>query len=101
MREGLKLIKFPGYYGPVYIGWLRRIGGDQYELVPGCRWITRLSGNRDCLALADDGPLDDHKIHPASKKATPDVNEFRVWQAWNVDEEKWLPHCPKPKDWDR
>lgn len=108
MREGLKLIKLPGYYGPVRVGWLRRIDGDNYELLPGSVLVIRTSGSRALAELAADGPVDrsgehtnrpvqDHKLTDKAGTAH-DVNEFRVWQAIDCGD-AWREFVPQPKEW--
>lgn len=98
MREGLMLLKLPGYYGPVRVGWLKRISGDNYELLPGSVLLVRTKGTRKLAELAAKGPLDDHKCEDRAETSL-DVNEFRVWQPWQCNEEAWKEHCPRPKDW--
>lgn len=97
MREGLKLIKLPGYYGPVRVGWLRRIEGDNYELLAGSVLVIRTSGSRALAELAADGPLKDHKLTDEAGTAH-DVNEFRVWQAIDCGD-AWREYVPQPKEW--
>ena len=97
MREGLKLIKLPGYYGPVRVGWLRRIDGDNYELLAGSVLVIRTSGSRALAELAADGPLKDHKLTDKAGTAH-DINEFRVWQAIDCGD-AWREFVPQPKEW--
>ena len=97
MREGLKLIKLPGYYGPVRVGWLRRIDGDNYELLAGSVLVIRTNGSRALAELAADGPLKDHKLTDKAGTAH-DVNEFRVWQAIDCGD-AWREFVPQPKEW--
>ena len=100
MREGLVLIKTPGYYGgPTRIGWLRRIAGDRYELLPGLRSVSRTSGSRDLSDIASDGPGKDHKLG-APSKVGESINALGVWRCFHADPAKW-PECPQPKEWDR
>lgn len=98
MREGLKLIKLPGYYGPVRVGWLKRLSGDDYVLLPGSVLVVRTSGSRKLAELAADGPGTDHRVEDRAKTDC-EVNRFRVWQVWAADEKAWSEHCPKPKEW--
>ena len=99
MRNGLVLIKTPGYYGgPTRVGWLRRVSGDLYELLPGFRSVSRESGSRELAEVAGDGPAKDHKLGVPSKVAE-DINAFLVWRAVRADEKAWAKECPRPKGW--
>lgn len=98
MREGLVLLKLPGYYGPVRVGWLRRLEGDNYELLPGSVLVVRTSGNRKLAEIAAAGPKSDHRCEDRAETSM-DVNEFRVWQCWQANEKAWAAECPHPTGW--
>ena len=99
MREGLKLIKEPGYYGATKIGWLRRIQGDEYELVAGSwRTVWRTTGSRLLEDLAADGPLDDHELGNVAK-VIDEINRHLVGSSKPANVAVWEAHCPRPNDW--
>lgn len=98
MRPGLKLIKQPGYYGPTRIGWVRRIQGDEYEMLPGWRTVWRTSGNRLLEHLAADGPGKDHALGEPSKVPN-ELNRHLIWASMPADEEAWRKFVPMPSNW--
>jgi hypothetical protein len=104
MRDGLKIIRLPGgYYGRsvTRVGWVRRVGGDEYLLLPGSRSIWRTGGERTTLdRLASHGPGDNHQM-TAPQVGEEEINRLLTRRALPADEHVWAPHCPKPKDWDR
>jgi hypothetical protein len=100
MRDGLKIIKLPGDYygGPTRIAWVRRVAGDEYEIVAGSCLVTRDSGKRLLEHIAADGPGDDHTVWPPAKLEA-ETNRFEVLQCFVASEKAWEKHCPRPKDW--
>ena len=98
MREGLLLIKLPGYYGPTKICWVVRKNGDEWEMLPGARLVSRTAGDRVLEQLAADGPMNDHKVWPPAKLGEP-LHRLVPWRTLYADEKAWAEHCPKPKDW--
>lgn len=103
MEHGLVLVQISiTYYRALtMVGWLRRKHGDEYELVPGARIITRQSGAADWNGfdtLAADGPGSKYKLHPAMKQPEP-LHRLIVKRCKPADEKAWAKHCPRPKDW--
>lgn len=99
MRDGLVILRTPGYYGgPTRVGWLRRVGGDNYVLLPGFRSVSRTSGNRELPELAGEGPGRDHKLGKPSP-VEEDVQGILVWRCLRADEAAWAATIPKPADW--
>jgi len=100
MRNGLKIIQLPGRYGysVTRVGWLRRVAGDEWELLPGSRRIIRKGGNRNIDSLASDGPERDHALTPASK-GPEEVHRLVIRRALPANEAAWSEHCPRPENW--
>lgn len=99
MTEGLKLIQVPGryYYAVTRVGWLRRIAGDEYELVNAVT-VLRTSGMRRLDELASEGPKKDHRVSEHAK-APEELHRFGLRRCFSANEKVWREHCPKPKDW--
>ena len=100
MHDGLKLIQLPGRYGysVTRVGWMRRVGGDEWELLPGAVSIGRTSGQRTIDQVAIDGPGKDHQLWPPSK-GVEEIHRLVIRRSMPADEKAWAKHCPKPKDW--
>ena len=98
MKEGLKIIQLPGryYYKVTKVGWLKRIAGDEYELIGACT-VMRTSGTRHLDELASDGPKDDHRVFKPSN-AAEDIHRLSILRCIQADPESW-PTCPQPKNW--
>ena len=98
VKEGLKIIQMPGryYYKVTKVGWLKRIAGDEYELIGACT-VVRTSGTRHLDELASDGPKKDHRVFKPSK-APEDIHRLSILRCLQADSESW-PECPRPKDW--
>lgn len=101
MREGLKIVLLPGgYYGrPVFrVGWLRRIEGDEYELL-NARTIIRTGayavGGFD--RLREKGPAG-YKLSEIAEEPE-DVNRHTIRRSGKARESAWIEHCPKPNGW--
>jgi hypothetical protein len=99
MREGLKLIQLPGRYGysVTLVGWLRRVAGDEYEMLPGHVSVVRTSGRRILDELAIDGPKDDHRCTPC--RGVEEVHRLIVRRPKPADEKAWAAYVKKPEDW--
>jgi len=95
MRDGLKILKLPGYYGPTRVGWVKRISGDEYVLLPGHRAVWRTSGSRLLEHIAADGPGKDHDMGEPSK-VEDEINRLLVWRAIPADEKAWAKHVERP-----
>lgn len=100
MKNGLKIIQLPGRYGysVTRVGWLRRVAGDEWELLAGSRSIIRKSGTRNIDALASDGPGKDHALTPPSK-GPEEVHRLVIRRALPASEEAWANDCPIPPNW--
>jgi hypothetical protein len=103
MKQGLKIlqIQITTWRAITFVGWLRRIAGDEYHLVDA-RIITRRSGQpaswNGIAELAENGP---GKYTLAAKMKQPEElhrlgNIRRCKPAYEI---AWAAHCPKPADW--
>lgn len=104
MHDGLKIIQLPGNYygrGVTLIGWMRRISGDEWELMPGARVIWRKSGDFNHGGLDNLAANGLGKDYDASEpaKGAEHINRLLIRRARPADEKAWVKHCPKPKGW--
>jgi len=99
MRNGLKLIQVPGRYGysVTRVGWMRRVSGDEFELV-NARTVTRTGDLRSLASLAQDGPKRDHRLSDMDE-GVEEVHRLVIRRSRPASEASWLKHCPKPDDW--
>lgn len=102
MKDGLKIIQVAGRYGysVTRIGWLRRVSGDEYELI-GARTVARTSGNYSLDGISKLAAEGMQKNYELSKpdKTTEDIHRLLIRRCLNADEAAWKEHCPKPKNW--
>jgi hypothetical protein len=99
MRNGLKIIQVPGRYGysVTRIGWMRRVSGDEFELV-NARTITRTGEPRTLASLAHDGPKRDHGLSDMDE-GVEEVHRLVIRRSRPASEAAWIKHCPKPGNW--
>ena len=103
MRNGLKIIAYlPGRYGYglTRVGWLRRVNGDEYELL-GARTIWRAKGNFQMGGLnklAAEGLGKDYEASDADTMPE-ELHRLLIRRSLSANEEAWAEHCPRPKDW--
>ncbi len=96
VTNGLKLLRLPGrYYLVTRIGYLQRIGGDEYMLMPGARTVRRTSGARNLDDLAADGPKKDHTLSPASRMGEL-IHRLVIKRAFEANVEAWADHVKPP-----
>ena len=102
MKDGLKILQFSGRYNylATFVGWVRRVGGDRYEL-HGFRpvWLTGNYSWDGLMRLAGEGPSNRYALAPAVPGV---VREFIEGEARNVhtaNEVAWAKECPKPEGW--
>jgi hypothetical protein len=103
MRDGLKILQFSGRYNylATFVGWVRRVGPEHYEL-SGFRpvWLTGTWAWDGLVRLAAEGPGTRYGMRPAAPPSV--VREFIEGEARNVhscDEAAWAKECPKPEGW--
>ncbi|MBA3843627.1 MAG: hypothetical protein H0X39_13630 [Actinobacteria bacterium] len=95
MRDGLKLIKLPGYYAATLIGYVRNVSGDEYVLLPGWRTVELTSGDRRLEDLAANGPKKDHKLYPPSL-VEEEIHRFGPGRCIVANVEAWSEHVKAP-----
>lgn len=105
MREGLVFMVSPGAWRILCrVGWLRRVEGDEWELV-NCRSVIRTGGyDSDGLQKLAQcrGEIKNHTLGLISKIAEP-IHRLQMIRPLPIpreDWESWEAHCPKPKDWE-
>lgn len=100
MREGLKILVTPGnYWALTQIGWLRRVSGDEMELV-GARVLRRIGERVPLAKLAADGPGNTIQVE-AVAEIPEEVHRLAIRRCIPANEKEWAKWCPKPKDWDK
>ena len=96
MRNGLYLLRLPGrYYLVTRIGYVQRVGGDEYMLMPGARTVRKTSGERNLDDLAADGPEKDHKLSNPSRMGEP-IHRLIVKRCFEANHEAWDEHIKAP-----
>jgi hypothetical protein len=102
MTDGLKILKLPGgYYGRsvTRVGWIRRIGGDEWVLLPGARSLWRTGGDLTSLdRIASHGPTRNHRLTDP-QAGQEELHRLLIRRCLPADEAVWQQHCPRPKDW--
>ena len=97
MRNGLKIFSLPGGYYPfVLVGWLRRVEGDEYEVLSG-RVIRRFGQSQALSSLAQKGPAKDTELLAASPTET--VHRLLIGRCIPCEPSAWAKECPKPEGW--
>jgi hypothetical protein len=100
MRNGLKIIQVPGMYANLAvtrIGWLRRVSGDEWELI-GASTIVRTGSPRSLDSLAAHGPKDDRRL-TASAEAPEEIHRLVIRRSLPADVKAWAADCPRPDGW--
>lgn len=102
MREGLTILVTRGtWYGLTRMGWLRRIAGDEWELV-GSRVLMRRGSPVSLVKIAEAKKLPrDHELLPPSKmpEAVHRLQMVRNVDIHADDIANWAELLPRPKDW--
>jgi hypothetical protein len=101
MREGLKVIQITGryVYAVTFVGWLRRIAGDEYILFPGARIVWIKGEARGLAHLAANGPGRDYGLLDPTD-ATEEIHRLLVRRSVLANEQVWKRLCPKPDGFD-
>ena len=103
MRQGLTILQVTGgYYGRAVtlVGWVRRVRGDEFEMLPGHVTVWRSSGQfakNGLDTLAAEGPGKDYET---SKPAlvVEQLHRLLVRRPKPCVEAAWK-LVPRPKDW--
>ena len=104
MEHGLCLVQIQiTYYRAItVIGWARRKRGDEWELVPGARIVTRKPSEpadwNGFDNLAADGPGKRYQLHDKMQQPEP-LHRLMVKRCKPASIEKWAKHCPRPEGW--
>lgn len=102
MRDALVILKLPGgYYGRsvTRVGYLRRIGGDEWELLPGARTLYRTGGDLTPLdRLASHGPTMNHRLTDP-QVGVEWVSRTLIRRLFPCNLEVWTKHIERPADW--
>ncbi len=103
MREGLTVLQVTGaYYGyaVTLVGWLRRVSGDEYEMLPGHVTVLR-TGDRDPNGLdklASEGPGKSYRCSEPSRG--PELlHRLLVRRPKPANEKSWAKVVPRPAGW--
>ncbi len=101
MEDGIKIIQLPGRYGyaATFVAWVRRVHGDEWQMVPGARAIYRTGTPRGLHWLAANGPGNDYDLLEPSKTPEP-FHRLVPGRVIDADESAWADHCPRPARWD-
>ena len=102
MENGLKVIVLPGaYYGYAVtkVGWIRRVAGDEWEVLPGAVILYRTGEQRTFEHLAAKGPGKDYKVYGEPAEAAEHIHRLLVRRIFPADESAWRKVCPRPQGW--
>lgn len=92
--DGLYIVSVPSGYDPyVQVGWLRHLGGDEWELVGG-RVIRSFGSSHDLALIATNGPESDTKLLSASPSQP--VHRLHMHRLEPCSVEAWAKVCPRP-----
>lgn len=91
-----------GYYPYVLVGWVRRVAGDEYDVV-GARCVRRFGESQALAGLAARGPLREREKQPTDllePAALPErIHRLLVRRCLPCDEKAWAKDCPRPEGW--
>ena len=105
MSPGLKIlqIQITLYRAITFVGWLRRVSGDEYELMPGSRIVTRKPGAQwswnGIDELASKGPGTKYALTDPAQAPEELHRLGNIRRSKPADEKVWTRDCPRPKDW--
>jgi hypothetical protein len=99
MTDGLKIIRVPGgrYGYPVtLVGWMRRVAGDEWEIV-GARVMIRTGAPRASgLARAASHGPEQHYTLSESADGPEELHRLLIKRVWPCIREAWERECPRP-----
>ena len=98
MRDGLKIIQLTGtrYWAVTKIGYIRCVGGDEYEILPGASVLRCKGKKRGLESLAADGPGVDYELLYKPSKTVEEINRLLVRRCLVADEMAWQEYIKAP-----
>ena len=94
MKDGLKIIQIPGSwrgYSVTIAGWLQRVGGDEWIILPGYRVVIRTGVGRGLHDLAADGPKRDYKLLEPSE-GPEEIHRLLIGRPMPAKKKAWVEH---------
>lgn len=100
MRDGLKIVQLPGGYGysVTRVGWLRRVSGDDYELVNGRTMAREGAYSIDGITKAAAKGPNGYKLS-VPDEMPEELHRLLIRRAVPANAKAWAEACPMPKDW--
>ena len=100
MENGLKILQIPGQYGRhvTLVAWIRRVRGDEWQVLPGARTVTRSGAGRGLASLATDGPKKDYKLGSPSK-GPEEIHRLTIRRSLQASVDAWTKLVPMPSGW--
>ena len=99
MRNGLAIVVVAGGWRALTrVGWLRRVEGDEWELV-GCRSVRTVGRYVPLAELATIGPVKDVSLQQEAAEPEP-VHRLLMRRVLYCDVAKWAKEVPRPKGWE-
>ncbi len=99
MRNGLALVVVAGGWRALTrVGWLRRVEGDEWELV-GARSVRTVGRYIPLAELASIGPVKDVSLQQKADEPEP-LHRLLLRRVIFCDVPKWAKEVPRPKGWD-
>jgi len=104
MRDGLKIIQLTGnYYGRAVtkIAYVRRRGGDEYDILPGARVVVVKNGKkgRGLESLATKGLGKEYEFMFEASEGVEEISRILVRRALVADEAAWREYIKRPDGW--
>jgi hypothetical protein len=99
VKPGLYLFATPsGGRAVLRVGWIRRVDGDEYEVV-GQRTPKRGEYNTMPSDAAAKGPPRAWTFTDAHPTPCP-LTRYHIHHPWPCDERAWATVCPRPEGWE-
>ena len=99
MRDGLAIVVVAGGWRALTrVGWLRRVEGDEWELV-GARSVRTVGRYVPLAELATIGPVKDVSLQQEAAEPEP-IHRLLMRRVLYCDVAKWAKEVPRPKGWE-
>lgn len=101
MKDGLKILQLPGgYYGysVTRVGWVRRLRGDDYELVGGRTMAREGQYSIDGITKAAAKGPKGYKLS-VPDEMPEELHRLLIRRAVPANEKAWADACPRPTNW--